>query len=49
MDFEQHLEPIRPEFENKMKKNGEKRINPVTGVFIFQRKFKLKLIKYFFR
>jgi hypothetical protein len=34
MDFEAHLEPIRPEFENKMKRNGEKRVNPVTEVCI---------------
>jgi hypothetical protein len=38
MDFEEHLEPIRPEFESKMKRNGEKRINPVTGVFTFRKK-----------
>jgi hypothetical protein len=32
MDFEEHLEPIRPEFEIKAKKKGKERINPVTGV-----------------
>ncbi|CAF1193623.1 unnamed protein product [Rotaria sordida] len=30
--FEEHLEPIRPAFENKAKKKGNKRINPVTGI-----------------
>ncbi|CAF2393453.1 unnamed protein product [Rotaria sp. Silwood2] len=32
MGFEEHLEPIRPAFENKAKKKGEKRINPVTEI-----------------
>ncbi|CAF4830476.1 unnamed protein product [Rotaria sp. Silwood1] len=30
--FEEHLEPIRPAFEMKAKKKGEKRTNPVTGI-----------------
>ncbi|CAF1156581.1 unnamed protein product [Adineta ricciae] len=32
INFEEHLEPIRPEFEIKAKKKGEQRINPVTGI-----------------
>jgi hypothetical protein len=32
MDFDEQLEPIRPEFENKAKIKGELRVNPVTGV-----------------
>lgn len=32
MDFEGQLEPVRPAFENKAKKIGKERIDPVTEV-----------------
>ncbi|CAF0816209.1 unnamed protein product [Adineta steineri] len=32
IDFEQHLEPIRPEFESQATKKGERRLNPVTEI-----------------
>ncbi|CAF4512927.1 unnamed protein product [Rotaria socialis] len=32
MGFEEHLEPIRPEFEIRAKKKGEERVNAVTGI-----------------
>lgn len=32
IDFEGHLEPIRPEFEARAKRRGEQRVNPVTGI-----------------
>jgi len=35
IDFEEHLEPIRPAFEARAKRMGEQRINPVTGVILF--------------
>jgi hypothetical protein len=35
IDFEAHLEPIRPAFENQAKTKGEERINPVTEVLLF--------------
>jgi hypothetical protein len=38
IDFEQNLEPMRPEFERRARKFGEKRINPVTGVSIIHSK-----------
>ena len=31
MDFEENLEPVRPEFETKARQKGEYRINPITG------------------
>ena len=47
MGFEEHLEPIRPEFEIKAKKKGEERVNPVTGVFMNYVKLLLQLINIF--
>jgi hypothetical protein len=38
IDFEQNLEPMRPEFERRARKFGEKRINPVTRVSIIHSK-----------
>ena len=32
MDFEENLEPVRPEFENEAKGKTSQRDNPVTGV-----------------
>ncbi|CAF4605965.1 unnamed protein product [Rotaria sp. Silwood1] len=34
IDFDENLEPIRPEFENEAQKIDEKRINPVTNMLI---------------
>ncbi|CAF0944408.1 unnamed protein product [Rotaria sordida] len=35
IDFEENLEPIRPEFEREAQKKGEKNINPITNVLFF--------------